>query len=51
MLIIVVEVKIFNIMSRVNEIRFLVQHESFRCNSRLNANVFNSKQKWNYGKC
>ena len=35
-------------MSGVNETRFLVQHESFECKSRLNGNVRNLKNKWNH---
>ena len=35
-------------MSRVNETRFSVQHESFECKCRLNKSVCNSKDKWNY---
>ena len=38
-------------MSRVNETRFLVQHESCKCKCRLNEYLCNSKQKWNHDKC
>ena len=38
-------------MSRVNETRFLVQHESCECQCGLNENVCNSKQEWNHDKC
>ena len=44
-------VKVFNVMSEVNETRFLVQHESCECECRLNESVCNSKQKWNHDKC
>ena len=44
-------VKVFNLMSRVNETRFLVQHESCECKYRLNGNVCILKQKWNHDKC
>ena len=40
--------KIFNLMSRMNETRFLVQHELCESKCRLNESVCNSKQKWNY---
>ena len=40
-------VKVFNLMSGVNETIFLVQRESCKC--RLNENVYNSK--WNHNKC
>ena len=38
--------KVFNLMLWVNETRFLVQHESRACKSRLKERVCNSKQKW-----
>ena len=44
-------VKIFNLISRVNEKRFLVQHEFCESKCRLNESVCNSKQKWNYDEC
>ena len=37
--------KVFNLMSGVNETRFLVQH---KCECRLNKSVCDSKQKWNH---
>ena len=36
-------VKVINLMSKVNVTRFLVQHESRKCKCRLNGNVCNSK--------
>ena len=44
-------VKVFNSMSRVNETRFLAQHESCECKCGLNKSVCNSKQKWNHNEC
>ena len=44
-----VNVKVFNLMSGVNETRFLVQHESCECKCGLNESVCNSKQNWNPG--
>ena len=38
-------VKVFNLMSKVNETRFLVQHESCECKYRLNESVCNWKEK------
>ena len=38
-------VKVFNLMSRVNETGFLVQHKPSECKCRLNASVY-AKQKW-----
>ena len=43
--------KCFDLISRVNEARFLVQHEWCECKCRLNEIVCNSKKKWNYDKC
>ena len=38
-------------MSRENETKCLVRHESCECKCRLNEDVYNSKQKWNRNKC
>ena len=38
-------------MSKVDETRFIVQHESYECKCRLNGNVYNLKQKCNHDKC
>ena len=40
--------KVFNLISRVDEARFTVQHESCECICRLNESVCNSKQKWKW---
>ena len=40
--------KVFDLMSGVNETRFLVQHEPCNCKCELNESVCNSKQKWNH---
>ena len=42
-----VNVKIFNLMSRTNETRFIEWHEKYR----LDAIVCNNKQRWNKNKC
>ena len=44
-------VKVFSLMSKVNEARFLVQHQSSKCKCRLDESVCNSKQKWNHDEC
>ena len=44
-------VKVFNLMSRTNETRHIKWHETCKCKSRLNAIVFNNKQRWNDDKC
>ena len=41
-------VKVFVLMSGVNETRFFIQHESCECKCELNESVCNSKQKWNH---
>ena len=43
-------VKVFNLMSRTNETRHIKWHETFKCRYRLNASVYNNKQRCNDGK-
>ena len=40
-------VKVFNLMSRTNETRFIEWHETCKCECRLDAIVCNNKQRWN----
>ena len=44
-------VKLFNLMSEINETRFFIQHESYECKYRLNENVCNSKLKRRRDEC
>ena len=44
-------VKVFNLMSRTKETRFIEWHEACKCECRLDAIVFNNKQRWNKDKC
>ena len=44
-------VKVFNLMSRTNETRFIEWHETCKCKCRLDAIVCNNKQRWNKNKC
>ena len=44
-------VKVFNLMSRTNETRFIKWHEKCKCKCRLDAVVCNNKQRWNKNKC
>ena len=44
-------VKVFNLMSRTNETRYIEWHETSKCKSRLNGSVCNNKQRWNNDKC
>ena len=40
-------VKVFNLMLRTNETRLIKWHEKSKCKCRLDAIVFNNKQRWN----
>ena len=44
-------VKVFNLMSRTNETKFIKWHEKCKCICRLDSIVCNNKQCWNKGKC
>ena len=44
-------VKVFNQMSRINETRQILWHETCKCVCRLSVAVCNSKQVWNDDKC
>ena len=44
-------VKVFDLMSRVNETNFFFQHESCECKCRPNESACNSKQKLNDNEC
>ena len=46
-----VNVKVFNLMSRTNETRFIEWHETCKCKCRLDAIVCNNKQHWNKNNC
>ena len=43
--------KVFNLITEVNEAKFLVQHELFECKCRSNEIACDSKQKWNHNEC
>ena len=40
-------IKLYNLMLRTNEIRFIEWHETRKCKCRLDAIVCNNKQRWN----
>ena len=40
-------VKVFNLMSRTNETRFIEWHETSKCECKFGVNVCNNKQRWN----
>ena len=44
-------VKVFNLMSTINENRHIEQHETCNCKCRLDGSVCNNKQRWNEDKC
>ena len=44
-------VKVFNLLSRTNERRHIIWHETCKCICRLDAIVCNNKQRWNNDKC
>ena len=44
-------VKIFNLISRTNEKRYIKWHETCKWKCRLDASVCNNKQRWNEDKC
>ena len=44
-------VKVSNLMSRVNEARYVVQHESPESKCGSSESVCNSQQKWTHNEC
>ena len=44
-------VKVFNLISRINETKYIKWHETCKCKCRLDATVYNNEQKWNEDKC
>ena len=44
-------VKVFNLMSRTNETKFIKLYEKCKCICRLDKIICNNKQKWNKDKC
>ena len=46
-----INVKVFNLMSRINETRQIVWHETCKCVCRLTSAVCNSRQRRNEDKC
>ena len=46
-----INVKVFNLMQRINETKQILWHETCKCVCRLSAAVCNSKQIWNSDKC
>ena len=46
-----INVKLFNLMQRINETRLVIWHETCKSVYRLSASICNSKQTWNEDKC
>ena len=46
-----INVKVFHLMSRINETRQIIWHETCKCVCRLTSAVCNSRQMWNEDKC
>ena len=46
-----INIKVFNLMSRTNETRYIEWHETCKCKSRLDTSVCSNKQRCNNGKC
>ena len=46
-----VNIKVYNFLMRLNEIRNVLWHESSKCVCKLNLSVCNSKQIWNSDTC
>ena len=44
-------IKVFNLMSKTNEVRHIKWHETCQCKYRLDASFCNNKQRWNNDKC
>ena len=44
-------IRVFNLMSRANEARYIKWHETCKCKCRLDTSVCNNKQRWNDDKC
>ena len=44
-------VKVFNLMPRTNETRYIEWHETCKCKCTLDGSICNNKQRWNDDKC
>ena len=47
----ILNVKVFNRMSRTNEKKDIEWHETCKCECKCGANICNNKQRWNKDKC
>ena len=46
-----VDVKVFNLMSRINETGNIEWHQTCKCECKFGANICNNKEHWNKDKC
>ena len=46
-----INVKVFDLMARINETRQIIWHETCKCVCRLTSAICNSRQIWNEDKC
>ena len=46
-----INTKVFNLVSKTNETRQAEWYKTCKCKCRLDASVFNSKQRWYKDKC
>ena len=46
-----INIKVFILMSRTNETRHIEWHKTCKCKCRLDASVYNNKQRWYEEKC
>ena len=44
-------VRVFSLMSRTNEARFIEWHETCKWECKFGGNICNNKQRWNKNKC
>ena len=44
-------IKVFNLLARINETRKIVWHERCKCVCRLTSAICNDRQEWNENKC
>ena len=44
-------VKVFNLISKTNQTRFIKWHKKCKCKCRLDTIICNNKQRWNKNKC
>ena len=46
-----INMKVFNLISRISETRHTIWHKTCKCICRLSASICNNRQKWNEEKC